>query len=43
MDEERGGELQLILDLSEEMRALYAARLQQMLEDFAELEAEGEL
>jgi hypothetical protein len=38
----RGGELQLVADLSSEMTTLYARRMEQMLADFAELEAAGE-
>lgn len=39
----RGGELQLIADLSDEMSAKYMDRMEQMLTDFAELEAQGEI
>ena len=38
----RGGELQLVADLSSEMTDLYARRMEKMLADFAELEAAGE-
>lgn len=39
----RGGELQLIEDLASESSFLYAQRMRQMLDDFAELEASGEI
>jgi hypothetical protein len=38
----RGGELQLIADLADEMGIAYAERMRKMLDDFADLEESGE-
>lgn len=38
----RGGELQLIADLADEMGVTYTTRLHKMLDDLAELEESGE-
>lgn len=39
----RGGELQLVSDLALEMQEAYDLRVRKMLQDFAELEASGEI